>query len=169
MYSIRGTLGICPQQDVLFDDLTVREHLVFYSKVKGIYDKQSITEEVDKFVKLLNLVPKVNTLAKHLSGGMKRKLSVAIALCGKSRTVLLDEPTSGMDPAARRNLWDLILNERMNRTILLSTHFMDEADVLGDRIAIMSRGVLKAIGSPFFLKKSFGIGYNLVSSSHYCL
>jgi len=91
-----------------------------------------------------------------LIGGMKRKLSTAVALCGGSKVVLFDEPTSGMDPAARRALWDLLQAEKPGRTILLTTHFMDEADLLGDRIAIMSEGKLKAVGSSFFLKKKFG-------------
>jgi ATP-binding cassette, subfamily A (ABC1), member 3 len=94
---------------------------------------------------------------------MKRKLAIGIALCGGSKIVLCDEPTSGMDPGARRFLWDLLEKEKKGRTILLSTHFMDEADVLGDRIAIMADGELKCVGSSFFLKKKFGIGYRLVS------
>jgi ATP-binding cassette, subfamily A (ABC1), member 3 len=93
---------------------------------------------------------------------MRRKLSVGVALCGGSKVVLFDEPTSGIDPSARRALWDLLLQEKKNRTILLSTHFMDEADILGDRIAIMAEGELKAVGSSFFLKKKFGVGYRLV-------
>lgn len=93
---------------------------------------------------------------------MKRKLSVALALCGNAKIVLCDEPTSGMDPSARRSLWDLLLREKHGRTFLLTTHFMDEADVLGDRIAIMAKGDLKCVGTPFFLKKRFGVGYRLV-------
>lgn len=93
---------------------------------------------------------------------MKRKLSIGIALCGDSKIVMCDEPTSGMDPAARRALWDVLMQEKKGRTILLTTHFMDEADVLGDRIAIMADGDLKTVGSSFFLKKKFGVGYRLV-------
>lgn len=104
----------------------------------------------------------MNAQSSTLSGGMKRKLGVGVALVGGSKVVLLDEPTSGMDPAARRALWDLLALEKKGRTLLLSTHFMDEADVLGDRIAIMADGVLKACGSSFFLKKKFGVGYRLI-------
>ena len=93
---------------------------------------------------------------------MKRKLSLAVALCGGSRVVFCDEPTSGMDPGARRTVWDLLQQEKRDRTIILSTHFMDEADVLGDRIAVMCDGELRAVGTPFFLKKRFGAGYRLV-------
>lgn len=94
--------------------------------------------------------------AKTLSGGMKRKLSVGIALCAGSNVIFLDEPTSGMDPGARRIIWDLLQQERPGRTILLTTHFMEEADLLGDRIAIMANGVVQCCGSSLFLKKKYG-------------
>ena len=159
--SVRASIGLCPQHDILFEDLTVREHITFYSRLKGLHNND-IEKEVDKYVKLLKLEDKIDARAGSLSGGMKRKLSVGIAMCGNSKVVLCDEPTSGMDPAARRALWDLIQQEKSGRTILLSTHFMDEADVLGDRIAIMANGQLKAVGTPFFLKKHFGVGYHLI-------
>ncbi|XP_055533385.1 phospholipid-transporting ATPase ABCA3-like isoform X2 [Wyeomyia smithii] len=158
---LRDSLGLCPQHNVLFDELTVAEHLYFFSKLKGI-SGVSVDSEIDKYVSLLELEDKRNAQSHTLSGGMKRKLSVAIALCGGSKVVLCDEPTSGMDPAARRVLWNLLQREKSGRTILLSTHFMDEADILGDRIAIMAEGCLKAVGSPFFLKRKFGRGYRLV-------
>ena len=93
---------------------------------------------------------------------MKRKLCCGIALVGGSKVVILDEPTSGMDPAARRATWDLLLKYKEGRTIILSTHFMDEADILGDRIAIMSEGIVQCCGSSMFLKKHYGIGYHMV-------
>lgn len=93
---------------------------------------------------------------------MKRKLCVGVALCGNSKIVMLDEPTAGMDPSARRALWELMLKQKTGRTILLTTHFMDEADLLGDRIAIMAGGEIKCCGSSFFLKKKYGAGYHLV-------
>lgn len=124
--------------------------------------KSEIKDEINKYVTQLELEPKRNALSQSLSGGMKRKLSIAIALCGNSKVVFCDEPTSGMDPTARRALWDLLQNEKKGRTILLTTHFMDEADVLGDRIAIMAEGELKCYGTPFFLKKRFGSGYRIV-------
>ena len=103
-------------------------------------------------------------MAKSLSGGQKRKLSVAIALMGDSELVLLDEPTSGMDLTARRELWNMLKDEKQNRVIILTTHFMDEADILGDRIAIMADGRLVCLGSPLFLKNKFGVGYRLTIS-----
>lgn len=159
---VRESIGLCPQHNILFDELTVREHIIFFAKLKGLSSRDAEREAM-KYVKILELEPKTHALSKTLSGGMKRKLSVGVALCGGSRVVLCDEPTSGMDPAARRALWDLLQLEKRGRTILLSTHFMDEADVLGDRIAIMHQGELKCYGSSFFLKSAFGTGYELVS------
>ena len=94
-------------------------------------------------------------------GGMKRKLSVGIAFVAKSKVVILDEPTAGVDPYARRSIWELLLKYRKGRTIILSTHFMDEADILGDRIAIISQGKLVCCGSSLFLKGHYGNGYYL--------
>ena len=100
-------------------------------------------------------------MAHTLSGGNKRKLSVCVALCGGSRFVLLDEPTSGMDLGARRNLWDMLKTYKRDRIVILTTHYMDEADVLGDRIGIMAKGQLMCLGSSLFLKNRFGAGYKL--------
>ncbi|KAL7030128.1 hypothetical protein ACKWTF_006533 [Chironomus riparius] len=159
--TIRNSLGLCPQHNVLFNELSVREHIVFFTKLKGIKGSKEIEVEIEKYVNLLGLGGKMNAQSKTLSGGMKRKLSIGIALCGDSKIVMCDEPSSGMDPSARRALWDILIQEKKGRTILLTTHFMDEADVLGDRIAIMADGDLKTVGSSFFLKKRFGVGYRL--------
>jgi ATP-binding cassette, subfamily A (ABC1), member 3 len=99
--------------------------------------------------------------SKNLSGGQQRKVSVGIAMLGDSKIVLLDEPTSGMDPTARRRLWDLLKNNKDDKIIILTTHYMEEADILGDRIAIMANGDVQCCGSSLFLKKKFGVGYNL--------
>ncbi|XP_067087403.1 phospholipid-transporting ATPase ABCA3 isoform X2 [Osmerus mordax] len=161
MALIRRSLGLCPQHDVLFDNLTVREHLLFYAQLKG-YPRQKIPAEVDRILHILNLEDKRQARSKTLSGGMKRKLSIGIGLIGDSKVVMLDEPTSGMDPSARRATWDLLQGEKRGRTILLTTHFMDEADLLGDRIAIMAGGELQCCGSPLFLKNKYGAGYHMV-------
>ncbi|XP_004559443.1 phospholipid-transporting ATPase ABCA3 [Maylandia zebra] len=161
MALIRRSLGLCPQHDVLFDNLTVQEHLLFYAQLKG-YSKDKIPDEVDRIIRILNLEDKRHARSKTLSGGMKRKLSIGIALIGDSKVVMLDEPTSGMDPSARRGTWDLLQGEKRGRTILLTTHFMDEADLLGDRIAIMAGGELQCCGSPLFLKNKYGAGYHMV-------
>uniref|UniRef100_A0AAQ5Z9M5 ABC transporter domain-containing protein n=1 Tax=Amphiprion ocellaris TaxID=80972 RepID=A0AAQ5Z9M5_AMPOC len=161
MNLIRRSLGLCPQHDVLFDNLTVREHLLFYAQLKG-FSKDKIPDEVDRIIRILNLEDKRRARSKTLSGGMRRKLSIGIALIGDSKVVMLDEPTSGMDPSARRATWDLLQGEKRGRTILLTTHFMDEADLLGDRIAIMAGGELQCCGSPLFLKNKYGAGYHMV-------
>ena len=99
MGEIRENIGLCPQDNCLFDMLTVRETVQFFARLKGVYDKVSVEEaeeHVDQSIRDIALAEKCNTLAKSFSGGMKRKLSVAIAFCGGSKTVILDEPTSGM-------------------------------------------------------------------------
>uniref|UniRef100_A0A8C9WD74 ATP binding cassette subfamily A member 3 n=1 Tax=Scleropages formosus TaxID=113540 RepID=A0A8C9WD74_SCLFO len=161
MTLVRRSLGLCPQHDVLFDNLTVKEHLLFYAQLKG-YPRKKIGEEVDQTIRILKLEDKRNVRSKILSGGMKRKLSIGIALIGESKVMMLDEPTSGMDPSARRATWDLLQSQKQGRTILLTTHFMDEADLLGDRIAIMASGELQCCGSPLFLKNKYGAGYHMV-------
>ncbi|GFO39497.1 ATP-binding cassette transporter sub-family a, partial [Plakobranchus ocellatus] len=158
---VRESLGLCPQHDILFDTLTVQEHLQFFAKLKGCHGSR-MEAEVMSTVKEVGLETKLNALSQSLSGGQKRKLSVGIALIGGSKVVVLDEPTAGMDPAARRQTWNVLQNARKGRTVLLSTHYMDEADLLGDRIAIMAEGVIKCCGTSLFLKKLYGAGYHLV-------
>ncbi|XP_052239441.1 ATP-binding cassette sub-family A member 2-like isoform X2 [Dreissena polymorpha] len=160
MEVIRQGLGMCPQHNVLFDKLTVEEHLWFYARLKGM-KTADINTEMDMMIEDLGLPKKRKSRVDCLSGGMQRKLSVAIAFVGGSRTVILDEPTAGVDPYARRAIWDLLLKYKNARTILLSTHHMDEADLLGDRIAIISNGELKCCGSSLFLKTTFCEGYHL--------
>ncbi|RZC40676.1 ATP-binding cassette sub-family A member 3-like, partial [Asbolus verrucosus] len=161
MDGVRASLGLCPQHNIIFDDLTVKEHLYFFSKLKGLKNEE-ISNEINKYIELLELQPKAAAKSSTLSGGMKRKLCVGMALCGNSKVVMLDEPTAGMDPSARRALWDLLQKQKEGRAMLLTTHFMDEADLLGDRIAIMAGGELQCCGSSFFLKKKYGAGYHLI-------
>ncbi|XP_058053877.1 phospholipid-transporting ATPase ABCA3-like [Anopheles bellator] len=160
--AFRNTLGFCPQHNVLFDELTVAEHIRFFAQLKGVQGEDRLEAEVVRYLGALGLEQKREAQSHTLSGGMKRKLSLAVALCGGSRIVFCDEPTSGMDPGARRTVWELLQREKRNRTIVLSTHFMDEADVLGDRVAVMCDGELRAVGTPFYLKKRFGAGYRLI-------
>uniref|UniRef100_A0AAQ4PPC1 P-type phospholipid transporter n=1 Tax=Gasterosteus aculeatus aculeatus TaxID=481459 RepID=A0AAQ4PPC1_GASAC len=160
MDSIRKYLGMCPQHNVLFNDLTVEEHIYFYARLKG-RSRDEVKIEMDQMLKDVGLPHKRKELAKNLSGGMQRKLSVAIAFVGGSKIVILDEPTAGVDPYARRGIWELLLKYKQGRTIILSTHHMDEADILGDRIAIISHGKMRCFGSSLFLKKRFGSGYYL--------
>lgn len=161
METIRYTLGVCPQHDVLFETLTVEETIIFFSQLKGFSYDEAIAES-DHLTRLFHLGERRNHLGRELSGGQKRKLSVAIAICGGSKFIVLDEPTAGMDPLARRELWDLLATLRQGRTMLLTTHYMDEADILGDRVGIMSLGHMQCMGSTQFLKSHYGTGYKLV-------
>lgn len=160
MLQIRKSLGMCPQHNALFDGMTVEEHMLFYGLLKGL-PKAKIRAELDNLIMDVGLWSKRHQRVEYLSGGMQRKLSVAVAFVGGSKTVILDEPTAGVDPFSRRAIWDLLIKYKKGRTILLSTHHMDEADVLGDRIAIISHGQLKCVGSSLFLKTTYGSGYKL--------
>ncbi|XP_040393590.1 phospholipid-transporting ATPase ABCA7 isoform X3 [Cygnus olor] len=158
--SIRKTMGTCPQHNVLFDILTVEEHIWFYGRLKGLAEEQ-VKVEMEQLLRDTGLPHKRREQTRNLSGGMQRKLSVAIAFVGGSRVVVLDEPTAGVDPYSRRSIWELLLKYRKGRTIILSTHYMDEAELLGDRIAIIAQGRLRCCGSPLFLKARLGTGYYL--------
>ena len=107
------------------------------------------------------MMEKADAQVKTLSGGMKRRLNVAMAIIGDPRVIFLDEPTSGMDPTSRREIWQLLEKRKQGHVIVLCTHFMDEADFLGDRIVVMSKGRLQVAGSSLFLKGKFGIGYHM--------
>lgn len=183
MSKIRQSLGLCFQHDVLYSELSVEEHLRFYARLKG-YKGKDLKDEIDKKIKEVGLTEKRKVWSSALSGGMKRKLSVAICLLGDSSLVFLDEPTSGMDPYSRRSTWyvsivssravkvltlthclfshnrEILINNRQNRVMVLTTHFMDEADILGDRIAIMAEGQLRCCGTSLFLKNRYGAGYH---------
>ncbi|XP_043073525.1 retinal-specific phospholipid-transporting ATPase ABCA4 [Puntigrus tetrazona] len=160
MDTIRQSLGMCPQYNILFNHLTVEEHILFYSLMKGRDHKEAM-QELENMLEDLELPHKRDEEAQNLSGGMQRKLSVAMAFVGGSKVVILDEPTSGVDPYSRRSIWDLLLKYRTGRTVILSTHHMDEADLLSDRVAIISKGKLHCSGSPLFLKNCFGVGFYL--------
>nr|KAF6440961.1 hypothetical protein HJG63_012196 [Rousettus aegyptiacus] len=161
MVHIRTNLGFCPQEDLLFNDLTLSEHLYFYSVVKRKCQKLDPVE-IDHMLSIFNLLEKRNIYSKLLSAGTKRKLSVMIALIGGSEVMILDEPMSGMDPASRRATWDVLHQYKQDRTILLTTHHMNEADILGDRIAIIVKGTLKCCGSSVFLKQISGAAYHII-------
>lgn len=160
MDEIRKNLGVCPQYDILFPELTVKEHLELFANIKGV-QADLLDNVVSGMVDEVGLADKLNIVVRALSGGMKRKLSLAIALIGDSKIIVLDEPTSGMDPYSMRMTWQLIKKIKKGRIILLTTHSMDEADVLGDRIAIMANGSLRCCGSSLFLKHQYGVGYTL--------
>jgi ABC-type multidrug transport system ATPase subunit len=158
MQIIRKQFGLCPQFDVLYEDLTCEEHLKFYARIKGV---KNVTEEVNYLLDKVQLVEKRSVLAKSLSGGMRRRLSIALSLVGNPTTIMLDEPTTGLDPSTKRHLWDLIIEAKKNKCVILTTHSLEEADVLCDRIGIMSRGRLKSLGTSVSLKTRYGKGYGI--------
>ncbi|GMH84067.1 hypothetical protein TL16_g09806, partial [Triparma laevis f. inornata] len=140
---IRRKIGYCPQFDALLELLTVREHLCLYARIKGITE-ESLPNVVHSIMEKMDLLDFSNKAAGSLSGGNKRKLSVAIAMIGGPSIVFLDEPSTGMDPVARRFMWDVIalMTKEGNCSVILTTHNMEEAEALCGRIGIMVAGRL---------------------------
>ena len=151
-------IGLCQQEDIFFDYLTVEEHLEYMCKIKG---SEVNHQEINELITKIELLPKKDALCSTLSGGQKRKLCIALALIGNSKIILLDEPTSGMDVMARRSLWEFLKNYKKNKIILLTTHFLDEAEYLGDRIGIMTDGQYICCGSSSYLKSKYPCGFNI--------
>ncbi|OCT63756.1 hypothetical protein XELAEV_18044852mg [Xenopus laevis] len=158
----RSNMGVCMQYDVHFDHLTTKEHLLLYGSIKAPqWSRTHLHDEVKRNLKDTGLYNHRHKPVKALSGGMKRKLSICMALIGGSKVVILDEPTTGVDPCSRRSIWEVISKQKKDKTIILSTHHLDEAEVLSDRIAFLEQGGLKCCGSPMYLKEKFGSGYHL--------
>eukprot|EP01132_Coremiostelium_polycephalum_P001181 gene1181-1493_t len=155
-----ASVGSCPQFDILFDSLTVAEHLKFYSWIKGI-PLSDIPNQIDYFINKFAISEHKNKNSKDLSGGTKRKLSVACSLIGGPSVVFMDEPSTGLDPASRRDLWGLINDMKTGKSFILTTHSMEEAEFLCNRIGIMVSGRLRCIGTPLHLKHKYGSGYHL--------
>ncbi|TDL26382.1 P-loop containing nucleoside triphosphate hydrolase protein [Rickenella mellea] len=162
----RGTIGIVPQKNVHFPGLTCYQNMKVWSAVKRA--SGSPNEDIVQVLKDCDLENKIHEDAGTLSGGQKRKLQLAIGLVGGSELLLVDECTSGVDPLSRRALWRTLTSVRTERTVVLTTHFLDEADLLADQIAILaSPGKLVAEGSPVSMKSSLGQGYSLQVSYHH--
>ncbi|XP_064351689.1 ABC-type organic anion transporter ABCA8 isoform X4 [Camelus dromedarius] len=158
--NISKLTGVCPQSNVQFDFLTVRENLWLFAKIKGI-QPHKIDKEIQRVLLELEMKNIQDVLAQNLSGGQKRKLTFGIAILGDPQIFLLDEPTAGLDPFSRHQVWNLLKEWKAGRVILFSTQFMDEADILAERKVFLSKGKLKCAGSSLFLKKKWGIGYHL--------
>lgn len=146
MSAVKSLTGISPQDTAVAENLTVKENLEFICGVYQ-YTKEKTRESVNKMIELFSLEEYKNSRAKTLSGGWKRKLSIAMALIGEPRVLFLDEPTLGLDVLARRELWSVINKLKSQMTIILTTHYMEEAEQLSDRIGIMIAGELKAEGT----------------------
>jgi ABC-type multidrug transport system ATPase subunit len=160
MARVQSAMGVCFQQDILWDSLTIEEHLCFFARVRGI-EKKEIPAIVEASLQSVDLTFARKRRAGQCSGGMRRRLSVAIALLGNPSCCLLDEPTTGLDPQTRERVWQAIDAAKQSKTILLTTHSMEEAQKLCDRIGLMSKGSLKCIGQPEELRLRLGRGYNL--------
>jgi len=159
--TIRLELGVCPQGNLLWDDLTGPEHLQFYGRLKNLRGA-ALDKEVRHWMAQVNLTSAWHKFARQYSGGMKRRLCVAMALIGAPSVVLLDEPTTGLDPASKQALWEVINRYKRQCALLLTTHSMEEAEALCDRLGIFVAGRLATIGTAADLKARFGSGYRLV-------
>ncbi|TQN69265.1 ATP-binding cassette sub-family A member 17 [Colletotrichum shisoi] len=155
-----GGLGIAPQKNVMWDDLTVEQHIEIFNRLKSP-GQASSKQEIRDLIRSVDLELKRKAMSKTLSGGQKRKLQLGMMLTGGSAVCCVDEVSSGIDPLSRRKLWDILLAERGRRTIILTTHFLDEADLLADHIAVLSKGILRADGSSVELKDRLGGGYRV--------
>jgi lipooligosaccharide transport system ATP-binding protein len=146
--AIRGRIGVCPQLDNLDIELTVRENLTTYARFFGIARKVA-RARADELLDFVQLTDRANTKVEPLSGGMKRRLTIARALVNEPEMVLLDEPTTGLDPQARHLVWERLFRlKQQGVTLVLTTHYMDEAEQLCDRLVVMDGGRIVAEGSP---------------------
>jgi len=152
---ICSQFGYCPQFDTFDNNLNVGEHIKLFSGIKGI------TVDVDSILQDINLLSKKEQYPKELSGGQRRKLCITLALLGSPKYVFLDEPTTGLDPYSRKNIWELLSRKKEGRIIFVTTHYMDEADLLADRKMIISNGNISCLGSSLFLKQQFNMNYSL--------
>ena len=157
MDTIYTLLGVCPQHDLLWETLTAREHLEFYGRLKNLRGAE-LRAECDKALQSVNLY--ANGTGERavggFSGGMKRRLSVAISFIGDPLVVFLDEPSTGLDPASRAQLWEVVKRAKKDRAIVLTTHSMEEAEELCDRLGIFVDGALRCIGNPKELTSRYG-------------
>ena len=146
--TIRGRLGVCPQEDTLDNELNVYDNLYIYGRYFGI-DKATVRARTDELLEFVSLTDKAKSRVEDLSGGMKRRLTIARSLVNSPDMLLLDEPTTGLDPQARHVLWDQLFRlKHAGVTLVITTHYMDEAEQLCDRLVVMDKGLIVAEGSP---------------------
>jgi len=156
---IKARLGVCPQETVLWPELTVSEHLRFLGRMYDV-DSRTLRTSAERLIKDLGLEEKRDQQARKLSGGLKRRLNLALAIIHNPDVILLDEPSAGLDPQSRALLWERIteLSKDKQKTIILTTHSMEEADRLSDRVGILDHGKMLVLDTPENLKKSIGEG-----------
>ena len=153
-------IGYCPQFDILWPNMTVEEHLTFFTMFKG-YKPDNRSDYVSKLIRQLDLEKHRKKKPSQLSGGMRRRVSLGNAVTAEPRVIFLDEPTTGLDPVRRREFWDLIKKVGVGRAVVLTTHLMEEADVLSHEIGMMVQGELKCIGTSLTLKDRYSSGTKL--------
>lgn len=160
-YQIYDKIGYCPQFDALLEGLTCRETLEMYALIHGI-QRADVSAYVRTAAANLDFIQHIDKKVSQLSGGNKRKLSTAIALLGDPSIIFLDEPTSGMDPATRRNLWNVVMKLRESgKSIVLTSHSMEECEALCTRLTVLVNGDAKCLGSVQHLKNKFTQGFEL--------
>ncbi|PIO27250.1 hypothetical protein AB205_0118930 [Aquarana catesbeiana] len=165
MKKAQQRIGYCPQFDPLLEHMTGRETLCLYARLRGVPETY-ITSCVENMLRGLLLEAYANKLVRTYSGGNKRKLSAGIALIGGPPVIFMDEPSTGMDPVARRLLWDAVTRTRESgKAVIITSHSMEECEALCTRLAIMVNGQLKCLGSPQHLKSKFGSGYTLLAKT----
>jgi lipooligosaccharide transport system ATP-binding protein len=148
---IRARLGVVPQADTLDNELTVRENLIIYGRYFGL-SRAEVRERADRLLEFVQLEERAGSKVEPLSGGMKRRLTIARSLVNEPDVLLLDEPTTGLDPQARHVVWDRLFRlKQQGVTLVLTTHYMDEAEQLCDRLVVMDRGRIAEEGSPLEL------------------
>lgn len=152
---VKGLVNLSPQDTSIAPNLSVRENLEFIAGVYGM-DKEKTAAKVNEMVNLFSLGEVVDARAKNLSGGWKRRVSIAMALITDPKVLFLDEPTLGLDVLARRELWKIIKDLKKRVTIVLTTHYMEEVEALADKVAVMVKGEIKAIGTVEELEKQTG-------------
>ncbi len=146
--AIRARIGVCPQEDSLDMEITVRENLTVYGRYFGL-SRAECRERADELLDFVQLADKAGDSVEELSGGMKRRLTIARSLINRPELLLLDEPTTGLDPQARHLVWERLFRlKQQGVTLVLTTHYMDEAEQLCDRLVVMDNGVIVAAGSP---------------------
>ncbi|WP_227793644.1 ABC transporter ATP-binding protein [Paenibacillus guangzhouensis] len=145
-YAVKEKINVSPQETAVARNLSVRENLEFIARIYG-FNKKTVEKKVEEMLMTFNLMDVAGDKAKTLSGGTQRRLSIAMALISNPEILFLDEPTLGLDVLSRRDLWTAIEKLKGKKTIILTTHYMEEAEALSDRIGIMAEGKLKAVGS----------------------
>jgi lipooligosaccharide transport system ATP-binding protein len=152
---IRARLGVVPQQDTLDMELTVRENIIIYGRYFGL-PRDELGQRADELLEFVQLNERADSKVEPLSGGMKRRLTIARSLVNNPEVLLLDEPTTGLDPQARHTVWDRLFRLKQGGvTLILTTHYMDEAEQLCDRLVVMDKGKIAAEGSPLELIRRY--------------